>query len=204
MKCRPFKTWCLQNFPFIENDFDALTNYELMCKIVEYIKKVAKDVKELTDEYNKLVDGFQELYDYVNEYLTDLDDVKESIILINNRLDDLATDVLANTNRIESVNDTLTALINNNFTLLKNYIDARYNQLDNKIDNIQIGLINIYDPMTGQVEPLQTVINNIYNVLNTDGITASEFDALDLTVTAFEAYQITAYNFDSQSKTILV
>ena len=29
-KLPPFKFFMLQNFPFIEYDFDALTNYELM------------------------------------------------------------------------------------------------------------------------------------------------------------------------------
>ena len=31
----PFKRWTIQNFPFIEEDFDAITNYQLLCKIVE-------------------------------------------------------------------------------------------------------------------------------------------------------------------------
>ena len=50
----------------------------------------------------------------------------------------------------------------------------------------------------------QTVINNIYELSNKDGLTASEFDALNLTASGFDAYQITAYEFDSQGKTILV
>ena len=33
----PFKWYVLQNFPFIEADFDAITNYQLLCKIVEYL-----------------------------------------------------------------------------------------------------------------------------------------------------------------------
>ena len=30
----PFKGWVLENFPFIGADFDAMTNYQMMCKIV--------------------------------------------------------------------------------------------------------------------------------------------------------------------------
>ena len=48
------------------------------------------------------------------------------------------------------------------------------------------------------------VINNLYQLTNKDGLTATEFDALDLTATEFDAYQITAYEFDSAGKTILV
>lgn len=45
------KNWVFQNFPFLENDFDALTDYELFCKMVEYAKSLAisndKFVKDL-------------------------------------------------------------------------------------------------------------------------------------------------------------
>ena len=32
-----FRCCILQNFPFIEEDFDSLTTYELICKVVEYL-----------------------------------------------------------------------------------------------------------------------------------------------------------------------
>jgi hypothetical protein len=35
------RNWVLQNFPFLEDDFDALTDYELFCKMVEYAKSLA-------------------------------------------------------------------------------------------------------------------------------------------------------------------
>lgn len=35
------RNWVFQNFPFLENDFDALTDYELFCKMVEYAKSLA-------------------------------------------------------------------------------------------------------------------------------------------------------------------
>lgn len=30
------RNWILQNFPFVEDDFDALTDYELFCKMIEF------------------------------------------------------------------------------------------------------------------------------------------------------------------------
>ena len=36
----PFKLCVLQNSPFIEADFDAVTNYQLLCKVVEELNKV--------------------------------------------------------------------------------------------------------------------------------------------------------------------
>ena len=208
---KPFKLWVLQNFPFIEEDFDALTNYEMMCKIVEKLNELIDVTNEQTETFAYLEVEFKKLKDYVDEYLTGLDDVKEQINLINQALDSIGEILLEHTNALVRIDNKIDSeitrvinLINDNFNLLKDYVDYQDNILNEKIDNIQIGLIQIYDPTTGTIEPLQIVINNLYQLTNKDGLTATEFDALDLTATEFDAYQITAYEFDSAGKTILV
>lgn len=45
-----FRNWVLENFPFIEDDFDALTDYELFCKMIEYVKKVHIDNERFINE----------------------------------------------------------------------------------------------------------------------------------------------------------
>ena len=198
-----FKTWCLDNFPFLEEDIKALDNYHIMCKLYEYIKNIAKDVATLTTQYTTLVNGFEELKNYVDQYLEDLDGVKESIEIINNTLDSLTSQTNNNTQRIEQVNDELIQLISNNYTSLKNYIDSQVTTLDNEINNILVGQIQISDPTTGRTEDLQTVINNLYSLSNVNGLTVAEFDALELTVDGFDDYQITVFEFDTSGKLIL-
>ena len=73
----------IQNFPFIEEDFDALTNYELICKVVEYLNKVIASQNEVIDVANNLSESFQQLHDYVANYFDNLDVQEE----INNKLD---------------------------------------------------------------------------------------------------------------------
>lgn len=199
-----FKTWCLDNFPFLEDDIKALDNYHIMCKLYEYIKNIAGDVSSLTKKYSELITCFDELKAYVDEYLVDVEDLKAAIIVINNRLDVLAGATTQNSARIEQVNSNLITLINNNFDILKNYVDNQVEILNDKIDNIQIGQIELYNPTTGLKDSLQNIVNDLYGVSNQDGLTATEFDALDLTATAFDGYEITAYQFDSQGKIILV
>ena len=70
----PFKMQVLTNFPFIEADFDALTNYELLCKIVEKLNEVVGNENALTS--------------YVNNYFDNLDVQEE----INRKLDAMALD----------------------------------------------------------------------------------------------------------------
>lgn len=208
---RPFKLWTLQNFPFIEEDFDALTNYEMMCKIVGKLNEVIDVSNEQTETFKYLEVEFKKLKDYVDEYLTGLDNIKEQINLINQALDNIAQVLLEHTNtlirldnKIDSEINRVINIIDNDFNQLKDYVDYQDNLLNNKIDNIQIGQIEIYDPTSGTIKPLQEVINDLYGLINKDGLTASEFDALELTATSFDAYQITAYQFDSEGKTILV
>ena len=74
-KLSPFKWFVLQNFPFIEADFDALTNYELMCKIVEYLNATIAKTNELGNQVETLTNWFNNL------------DVQEEI---NNKLDEMA------------------------------------------------------------------------------------------------------------------
>ena len=208
---RPFKLWVLQNFPFIAEDFDALTNYEMMCKIVGKLNEVIELDNKQSESFNYLIEEFQKLKDYVDKYLIGLDDIKEQIQLINDTLDNIATTLnnqeeeISNlNNKIDSEVTRVISIINANYNQLKTYVDYNDNVLNEKIDNIQIGAINVYDPTTGKIEPLQITINNLYQLTNKDGISAVEFDNLELTVNAFENYNITAYEFDSASKNILV
>lgn len=207
----PFKGWVLESFPYIEADFDAITNYQLFSKVVEYLNKMRDNQLLLEESNNELVDGFNNLKSYVDEYLVDVSNLKDAIEEINNRLDSLAQEIMENTksineldSKIDSQIEMVKDLINQNYNTLKLYVDNQDNLLNEKIDNIQIGLINVYDPTTGLLSPLQTVINNLAQVSNRDGLTATEFDELELTAQAFDNYEITAYDFDSEGKIILV
>ena len=89
IKLTPFKMQVLQTFPFIDADFDAITNYELLCKVVEYLNITV-------DNVNLLESNFKVLYDYVHNYFDNLDVQEE----INNKLDAMAksgelTDIIA-------------------------------------------------------------------------------------------------------------
>lgn len=86
-KLPPFKGWVLQNFPFIEEDFDAITNYQMMCKVIEYLKVIQNNVDYIQDEeFTPLYNAFVELKNYVDNYFENLDVQEE----VNNKLDEMA------------------------------------------------------------------------------------------------------------------
>lgn len=83
-----FRRWVLQNFPFIEQDFDALTDYQLICKVVEYLNQVIENVNACGEQIEILTNAFNQLQDYVDHYFDNLDVQEE----INNKLDQMAED----------------------------------------------------------------------------------------------------------------
>ena len=79
-----FRNWVLQNFPFLEDDFDALTDYELFCKMVEYMKKSLDKIKE----FQKDIDAFNVKLNEFQHYFDNLDVTAE----VNAKLDEMAED----------------------------------------------------------------------------------------------------------------
>ena len=101
-KLSPFKYFVLTNFPFIEADFDALTNYELMCEVTKYINEIADRQNETIDAFNDLETDFTQLQSAWSAYQAVIDykiaqfqnwfdnlDVQEEI---NNKLDQMVLD----------------------------------------------------------------------------------------------------------------
>lgn len=84
----PFKWFVLENFPFIEADFDALTEWQLFCKLGKEINKIINSVNLSGEQVEKLTNGFNDLQNYVNNYFANLDIQEE----INNKLNEMTED----------------------------------------------------------------------------------------------------------------
>lgn len=87
-KLCPFKWFVLENFPFIEADFDALTNWQLFCKLGQEMNKIITSVNLSGEQVEILTEAFNNLQNYVNNYFDNLDVQEE----INNKLDQMAQD----------------------------------------------------------------------------------------------------------------
>ena len=107
-----FRNYVIRNFPFLEDDFDALTDYQLFCKICGYVIKYQKDNKEMMAKIKE----FQEYFDTL--------DVQEEI---DNKLDEMAeSGELA-----EIINEEIFENLNN---------EIKYNKINQLTDNVQSSL----------------------------------------------------------------
>lgn len=109
----PFKLQVMQNFPFIAEDFDSLTEYNLLQKIVGYLNDVIYNTNNVTENTKSLYNAYVSLQNYINEYFNNLDVQDE----INNKLNEMA----------ESGEIT---------NLIKKYVDPIYQNYENEINSL--------------------------------------------------------------------
>ena len=67
----PFKWFVLQNFPFIEADFDSITYYQLLCKLAEELNKIITQNNQIGVQVENLTNAYNQLQEYINNYLED-------------------------------------------------------------------------------------------------------------------------------------
>ena len=137
IKLSPLKL-SLTNFPFIDADFDALTDYEFLCKVVEYLNKVIANEEIVSENVQSLYDAFLELQAEIIDKLAEQDQ----------KIDDYFT----NTNIQAFVDNRINEmLLSGDFqTLLQNAIlDLNPTALQNekRVNIINFGgtLISSYD-----------------------------------------------------------
>lgn len=99
-KLTPFKLAVLQNFPYIEADFDALTDYGLLCKVVEYLNNVIANQNVVQENVTALNNAFTELKNYIDTYfdveLTERVDAKLNEFAENGTLEQMIAKYISN------------------------------------------------------------------------------------------------------------
>ena len=104
-KVPTFKLWIANQFPYIETDFDAITNYELLQAVIKYLNTIIENENNVESNVTALYNAFVNLHDYVENYFDNLDVQEE----INNKLDEMVED------------GTLDNILNNYVQLFKVY-----------------------------------------------------------------------------------
>lgn len=189
---KPLNVCCNRISKTLPLAFDESLSYlEMLCatldKLNETIVQVNKNT-EIAEHYEELL---QQIEEEVNRLEAEYEQFK---IDIEEEIDD----------KFITLSTQLTNYIESQIAVLRYEIQTKYDELDQRIDNIIAGDINVYDPTTGIDSPIQVVINNLYDMNRTNAITCTEYDELELTATTYDSYEITAFNFDTNAKEILV
>lgn len=169
---------------------DSLSYLEMLCATLDKLNETIEQVNKNTEVATRYEELLREIEAEVDRLEQDYIEFKESI---EAEIDEKFID-------IERV---LRLYIESQIAVLRYEIQNKYDELNRKIDDIIAGDIKVYDPTTGLLSPIQIVINNLFDMNRTNAISASEYDALELTATTYDSYEITAYNYDVNGKAIL-
>lgn len=186
-----------------DNELDEKIN-KVQTNLLDKISKLNILIYQLNAETREHIDGeVKKLYDYINNYVPNnmevLNPVKGYYTSLNQALGDMYDNLryyALTCNEFDSLN--LTCEEFDNLLLSCTEFDL-YGAKRFHVDS------NLYmhNPFTGEYVFYQDVIYQLAELHFNNPITASEFDALLLTVTGFEAKALSAYNFDSNAKTAL-
>ena len=169
----------LNNFPFIEADFDAVTYYQLLCKIVDSVNSTIELTNNLLDEYEEMEEEYNRLIALINELQTRLDTIQEELTEyidaksaetkaeLEAEIDSLANELRSEVaSAIQLVNTTLEEFrtevteledyVNDQILNFKNYTDSKFSLLDAKYTLITNDLQN-------QIDNLPDSIPTVYN-----------------------------------------
>ena len=154
-------------------------------------------------QVKKLLDYFDGIDQFATE--TYVDDAIENLrnqlmILIDLKLnktdfDNFVYEVRQSLNSIDGAIDRLDDATSEN---ARNIISV-YNSLKQYIDD-QIYNIEVINPLTGQQQPIQLVLNYMSDLLRADSLTAEEYDDAELTAQAYDLLELTAYTYDNYGK----
>ena len=169
---------------------------------VEFLLGVLKKLNEVIAQTNSNTE-------FINNYSGKIEEIEAAMASLQAEMTQFENDV-NNTIAVQfnAIRTELQSLIATALTEANAYTDAIAAQLNARIDEVSVGDIELFDPTAGVINPLQTVINNLYNTGRTDALTATEYDELDdgepLTATAYDAYELTAFQYDQNAKSLLV
>ena len=130
-----FRNFCISNFPFLEKDFDALTDYELICKIFEHFEN---EIKEIDEKYSDILNLRQEFETFKAEIQAEFSSFEDEINLeVDNKLN-------ANYNRVVQLLSDYQILFNNELENLRT-------DLENQIEQIELGNVIAYNPTNRRI-----------------------------------------------------
>lgn len=164
---------------------------------VEYLLGILKKLNETIKQVNSNTE-------FIDKYAGKIEEIEAEIAALRNEMTSFEEEITEDIDtRFNNIKVELQGMIGAVLIQANAYTDARAAQLEQEIQQISVGQITVYDPTTGELNNLQSTLDNMYGATREEALTATEYDALELTATAYDAYDITAFNYDRYGKTLL-
>lgn len=164
----------------IEADFEQ-QKAELEALLLQTKAEVDAEVARMTEEVNAAIAAFDVRFNDLSAA------IRSELVSLQIQVNDAI-------GRLERV------IVENN-EFIFDYVENRLDKFIEEFPDL-IG-IQVYNPIKGKRTPLQEAINDLYDASCIRGLTAIQFDELDLSVQEFNDYNLTAREFDQYSYDLL-
>lgn len=165
---------------------------------VEYLLGILKKL-------NAMVKTINSHSEFINTYSGKIEEIEKTIAELRQEMTTFEGEITASIEtQFTAIKNELQLLVNQAVVQANAYTDVQARRLEQMIRDIALGQITVYDPTTGLLTDLQTVIDNLFGSSRENALTASEYDSLALDASVYDGYQIEAYEYDLNGKTILM
>ena len=174
------------------------TNVQNNLTYAEFLLGVLKQLNETIDVVN-------EHTEFIDNYAGQIEEMQAELAQFKEEWKQYKIDLNASiTQQLADFETAIRGELAGQLAQIRAYVDVQDEALKNYIDNVALGQIQVYNPATGELQDLQTVINSLFDSGRENAITASEYDGLELTATYYDGQEISAYDYDTAGKTLLM
>lgn len=174
------------------------TNYQNNLTYAEFLLGVLKKLNEMVGTIN-------EHSDFIDNYAGQIEEMQAELTAFRQEWAQFKIDINKSiADQIAAFKVEVYGALASQLTQLRSYIDIQDQALHDYIDSVALGQIEVYNPATGQLQDLQTVINSLFDSSRENALTATEYDGLELTATYYDGQDISAYDYDTAGKTLLM
>ena len=174
------------------------TNYQDNVTYAEFLLGVLKKLNEMIVTVN-------EHSEFIDNYSGQIEEMQRELAEFKQEWQQFQIDINASiSQQIAVFKAEVYGELSAQLTQMRSYIDVQDEALKDYIDQVALGQIQVYNPATGMLQDLQTVINSLFDVSREDALTATEYDGLELTATYYDGQEISAYDYDVAGKTLLM
>lgn len=154
---------------------------------------------------NEIIVATNQNSEFIDKYSGKIEEIEAEITALRAEMTSFEEQTTASINtQFNQIRFELQSMIATTLTQANAYTDAIAEALRAEIREISVGQIIVFDATIGTYNSLQSTLDNLYNVSRVDALTATEYDALELSATDYDTYQLTAQDYDRQGKTLLV
>lgn len=164
-----------------------------------FAQLVAEQEQAFAEQTAKLDLAIEEMKDEVAEEITQLrTDVEQAMANVRTEFEQIKANIQAElTHLMTYVNAQIIQMRAENTANNEYIFDYVEYRLDEFVANFPAVVdAPVYNPVKGTITGLQTAINDLYDFARFYGLTAEQYDSLNLTATQYDAKLITALEYD--------